>query len=65
MKISKEALKSLAMEAVMMPQEEMLEIGNKRKNLYIGIPRETSFQETASTNPRASNWRGIDKADHS
>jgi alanine dehydrogenase len=45
MKISKEALKSLAMEAVMMPQEEMLEIGNKRKNLYIGIPRETSFQE--------------------
>lgn len=45
MKISKEALKSLAMEAVMMPQEEMLEIGRKSKNLYIGIPRETSFQE--------------------
>ncbi|HCA82786.1 MAG: alanine dehydrogenase [Flavobacteriales bacterium] len=45
MKISQEALKSLAMEAVMIPQEEMLEIGRKRKNLYIGIPRETSFQE--------------------
>ncbi|MBX7094710.1 MAG: alanine dehydrogenase [Flavobacteriales bacterium] len=45
MKISQEALKSLAMEAVMMPQEEMLEIGRKKKSLYIGIPRETSFQE--------------------
>lgn len=46
MKISQEALKSLAMEAVMMPQEEMLEIGRKKKSLFIGIPRETSFQET-------------------
>ena len=46
MKISHEALKSLAMEAVMLPQEEMLEIGRKKKSLYIGIPRETSFQET-------------------
>jgi len=45
MKISPEALKSLAMEAVMVPQEEMLEIGRKKKSLYIGIPRETSFQE--------------------
>lgn len=46
MKISHEALKSLAMEAVMLPQEEMLEIGRKKKSLFIGIPRETSFQET-------------------
>jgi alanine dehydrogenase len=45
MKISPEALKSLAMEAIMVPQEEMLEIGRKKKSLYIGIPRETSFQE--------------------
>jgi alanine dehydrogenase len=45
MKISQEALKSLAMEAVMLPQEEMLEIGRKKKSLYIGIPCETSFQE--------------------
>lgn len=45
MKISPEALKSLAMEAVMIPQEEMLEIGRKKKSLFIGIPRETSFQE--------------------
>lgn len=46
MKISHEALKSLAMEAVMVPQEEMLELGRKKKSLFIGIPRETSFQET-------------------
>ncbi|MEM7161275.1 MAG: alanine dehydrogenase [Bacteroidota bacterium] len=42
---SKEALKSLAQEAALMPQEEMLEIGKKKKSLYIGIPKETSFQE--------------------
>lgn len=29
----------------MIPQEEMLEIGRKKKRLYIGIPKETSFQE--------------------
>lgn len=28
-----------------MPQEEMLEIGRKKSKLYIGIPREISFQE--------------------
>ncbi len=42
---SKETIKSLAKEAVLMPQEEMLEVGRKQKNLFIGIPRETSFQE--------------------
>ncbi|MBN8703282.1 MAG: alanine dehydrogenase [Bacteroidetes bacterium] len=30
---------------VMLPQEEMLEIAKKKGSLYIGIPRETSFQE--------------------
>lgn len=45
MKISPETLKTLAIEAALMPQEEMLEVGKKKKRLYIGIPRETSFQE--------------------
>ena len=42
---SKEALKSLAQEAALMPQEEMLEVRKKQKQLFIGIPKETSFQE--------------------
>jgi alanine dehydrogenase len=46
MKISPEVLKTLSIEAALMPQEEMLEVGKKKKRLYIGIPRETSFQET-------------------
>lgn len=29
----------------MMPQEEMLEVGRKKGKLYIGIPKELSFQE--------------------
>jgi len=28
-----------------MPQEEMLEVGRKKHHLYIGIPKETSYQE--------------------
>ena len=43
--MDKEALKSLAKEALMTPQEEMLEVGRKGKKLYIGIPKENSFQE--------------------
>jgi alanine dehydrogenase len=42
---SGDALKSLAREAAMIPQEEMLEIGRKKQSLYIGIPKETEFQE--------------------
>ena len=42
---SGDALKSLAREAALMPQEEMLEVGQKQSKLYIGIPRETEFQE--------------------
>ena len=42
---SGDALKSLAREAAMMPQEEMLEIGRKKQSLFIGIPKETEFQE--------------------
>lgn len=42
---SGDALKSLAREAALLPQEEKLEIGKKKQSLYIGIPRETEFQE--------------------
>ena len=42
---SGDALKSLAIEAALSPQEEKLEIGQKKRKLYIGIPKETEFQE--------------------
>ena len=42
---SGDALKSLAREAAMLPQEEMLEVGKKKQSLFIGIPKETEFQE--------------------
>jgi len=45
MTISGDALKSLAQEAALLPQEEMLEVGRQEKKLYIGIPKETSFKE--------------------
>lgn len=45
MNISKEALKALAMEAVINPKEEMLEVGRKKQRLFIGIPKESSWQE--------------------
>jgi alanine dehydrogenase len=38
-------LKQLIQEGSLLPKEEMLEIARKKGNLYIGIPRETSFQE--------------------
>lgn len=31
--------------SILLPQEEMLETGTKKSSLYIGIPREISFQE--------------------
>lgn len=40
-----EILKNLMKEGSLLPKEEMLEIGRKKGSLYIGIPRETSFQE--------------------
>jgi alanine dehydrogenase len=43
---SGKAMQALAKEAMLMPQEEMLEVGRKKKSLYIGIPKETSYQET-------------------
>jgi len=38
-------LTALAQQGVMMPQEAVQEISKLRKELYIGIPKETSFQE--------------------
>ena len=42
---SKEALRALAQEVSLQPQEEMLEVGRRQKRLQIGLPRETSYQE--------------------
>jgi alanine dehydrogenase len=35
----------IAKQALMQPQESMLEVKNKKRKLYIGIPKEISFQE--------------------
>lgn len=40
-----EILKQLMQQGSLLPKEEMLEVANKKGNLYIGIPKETSFQE--------------------
>lgn len=40
-----EILRNLMKEGSLLPKEEMLEIARKKGNLYIGIPKETSFQE--------------------
>ena len=40
-----EAIKALAREAVLDPQEQMQAIGKKRESLFIGIPKESSLQE--------------------
>lgn len=38
-------LSDIAKQALMQPQEAMLETKTKKNSLYIGIPKETSFQE--------------------
>jgi alanine dehydrogenase len=38
-------MSALAQQGVLMPQESVLEVGRLRQDLFIGIPRETSFQE--------------------
>ena len=43
--MNNDLLKSLAKEALLMPQEKLQPIDSKSKKLFIGIPRETSFQE--------------------
>jgi alanine dehydrogenase len=40
-----EILKKLIEQGSLLPKEEMLEIGRKKGSLFIGIPKETSFQE--------------------
>ncbi|GAB5415946.1 MAG: alanine dehydrogenase [Crocinitomicaceae bacterium] len=40
-----ELLKHLMQQGSLMPQEETLEVARKKGSLYIGIPKETSFQE--------------------
>lgn len=42
---SPEILKSLMQQGSLLPQEEMLEISKKKGKLFIGIPKEQSFQE--------------------
>jgi alanine dehydrogenase len=49
-----ETLKSLMKEGSLLPQEEMLAIGQKKGKLMIGIPKETTFQENrVALNPEA------------
>jgi len=38
-------LSALAQQGVLMPQESVLEVSKMRKDLFIGIPKEISFQE--------------------
>jgi alanine dehydrogenase len=40
-----ELLKHLIQHGSLLPQEEMLEVARKKGSLYIGIPKEVSFQE--------------------
>ena len=45
MSTSQELIKQLAREVAMLPQEQVQGVGHKGRNLFIGIPKETSFQE--------------------
>lgn len=45
MSTSSELLKQLAREVALSPQEQALAVGTKGRSLYIGIPKETTFQE--------------------
>ena len=40
-----ELLKHLMQQGSLLPKEEMLEVARKKGSLYIGIPKETSFQD--------------------
>ncbi len=42
---SSELLKQLARQSAMMPQEQVMEVGRRKKSLFIGIPKEITFQE--------------------
>ena len=45
MSTSSELLKQLAREVALSPQEQALAVGTRNKSLFIGIPKETTFQE--------------------
>ena len=45
MKTSPEILQALIKDSGLLPQVEMLEVKRKKGSLYIGIPKETTFQE--------------------
>jgi alanine dehydrogenase len=45
MKTDPNILRHLMQQGSLLPKEEMLEIARKKGNLYIGIPKENSFQE--------------------
>ena len=45
METKKDAIRALAKEAALLPQEELLAVGKKKRALTIGIPKETSFQD--------------------
>jgi alanine dehydrogenase len=45
MKTDPNILKHLMQQGSLLPKEEMLEVARKKGNLYIGIPKENSFQE--------------------
>ncbi len=41
----KHGFSEIARQALLMPQESLMAVRNRKHNLYIGIPKETSFQE--------------------
>ncbi|MFN3874622.1 MAG: alanine dehydrogenase [Flavobacteriales bacterium] len=45
MSSSSDLLKQLARDVAMMPQEQVMEVSRRKKSLYIGIPKEITFQE--------------------
>lgn len=45
MSSSSELLKQLAQQSAMMPQEQVMEVGRRKKSIFIGIPKEITFQE--------------------
>ena len=45
MKTDPEIIKHLMQQGSLLPKEEMLEIAPKKGKLFIGIPKETVFQE--------------------
>lgn len=43
--IHKETLRSLSISAALLPKEQLEPVGTRKNRLYIGIPRETTYQE--------------------